>query len=173
VAPLLRAHRGRPPDRTLELRVRFTGLPFVTEQLMRLDSAFFNPVEWAGTMPGMNLATTGAQAQWTLRDPATGLDNTAVAWTFRRGDLVRLRLVNVRGVLHGMQHPIHLHGQRFLILAVNGAPSEDPAWKDTVLVPAGGVVDLLVEMSNPGRWMAHCHIAEHLQAGMMTVFEVH
>jgi FtsP/CotA-like multicopper oxidase with cupredoxin domain len=170
--PLLRAHQGRPPERTLELRVRFTGLPFVSEQLMRLDSAFFNPVEWAGTMPGMNFATAASQAHWALRDAASGLDNLAVSWRFRRGDLVRLRLVNVREVLHGMQHPIHLHGQRFLVLAVNGVPNDDPVWKDTVLVPAGGVVDLLVEMSNPGRWMAHCHIAEHLQAGMMTVFEV-
>jgi FtsP/CotA-like multicopper oxidase with cupredoxin domain len=172
IAPLLRAHHGRPPDRTLELRVRLTDLPFVTEQLMRLDSAFFNPVEWAGTMPGMNFATAASQAHWTLRDPATGLDNMAVTWRFRRGDLVRVRLVNVREVLHGMQHPIHLHGQRFLVLAVNGVPNDNPVWKDTVLVPAGGVVDLLVEMSNPGRWMAHCHIAEHLQAGMMTVFDV-
>jgi FtsP/CotA-like multicopper oxidase with cupredoxin domain len=33
-------------------------------------------------------------------------------------------------------------------------------------------VDLLLELSNPGRWMAHCHIAEHLETGMMTVFTV-
>jgi FtsP/CotA-like multicopper oxidase with cupredoxin domain len=45
-------------------------------------------------------------------------------------------------------------------------------WKDTALVPAGGTVDVLVEMSNPGRWMVHCHIAEHLQAGMMMAFDV-
>jgi FtsP/CotA-like multicopper oxidase with cupredoxin domain len=41
-----------------------------------------------------------------------------------------------------------------------------------VLLPAGATADILVEMSNPGRWMMHCHIAEHLQAGMMAVFEV-
>jgi suppressor of ftsI len=29
-----------------------------------------------------------------------------------------------------------------------------------------------VEMSNPGRWMLHCHIAEHLGAGMMALFTV-
>ena len=40
------------------------------------------------------------------------------------------------------------------------------------LVPVGGTVDLLVEMSNPGKWMMHCHIAEHLATGMMGVFEV-
>ena len=39
-------------------------------------------------------------------------------------------------------------------------------------MPTGGTVDVLVEFSNPGRWMVHCHIAEHLQAGMMTIFDV-
>jgi FtsP/CotA-like multicopper oxidase with cupredoxin domain len=161
-----------PPERVLELRANWVGLPFVTERLMRVDSLYQNPVEWAGTMPAMNRATIGLQARWTLRDHATGKENGAIDWRFRKGDLVRLRLVNIRELLHGMQHPIHLHGQRFLILAVNGIPNDDPAWKDTVLVPAGSAVDLLVEMSNPGPWMLHCHIAEHLQSGMMTTINV-
>jgi suppressor of ftsI len=69
-------------------------------------------------------------------------------------------------VLHPMAHPVHLHGQRFLVVAQNGTPVPNRVWKDTVLVPAGGSVDLLVEFSNPGRWMLHCHIAEHLETGM-------
>ncbi len=169
---LLRANQGLPPERVLELRAKWVGLPFVTERLMRVDSLYHNPVEWAGTMPGMNWATIGPQAQWTLRDHATGKENHEIDWRFRKGDLVRIRLVNIRETLHAMQHPIHLHGQRFLILAVNGVPADDPAWKDTVLVPAGAAVDLLVEMSNPGPWMLHCHIAEHLQAGMMMTVNV-
>lgn len=158
--------------RTLELRVEFRGLPFVSERLMRLDSAFFTPVEWAGTMPGMNWATTGAQARWIVREVGTGLENEAIRWRFRAGEVVRLRLVSARDVLHGMQHPIHLHGQRFLVLAVGGVPNHNPVWKDTALLPAGGSLDLLVEMTNPGRWMLHCHIAEHLQSGMAMIFDV-
>ena len=42
----------------------------------------------------------------------------------------------------------------------------------SVKVPTGATVDVLVEFSNPGRWMVHCHIAEHLQAGMMMVLDV-
>ena len=169
---LLRENIGRPPDRTLELSARFEGLPFVSEQLMRLDSIYFNPVEWEGTMPGMNQATTGSQVRWVLRDPASGTENMDIHWAFRQGELVRVRLKGVRNTLHGMHHPIHVHGQRFLVLAVNGTPNENPVWKDTVLLPAAGSVDLLVEMSNPGTWMIHCHIAEHLQAGMMMHFDV-
>lgn len=169
---LLRENVGRPPDHTLELSARFEGLPFVSEQLMRLDSIYFNPVEWEGTMPGMNQATTGAQVHWVLRDRASGAENMDIHWSFPQGALVRVRLVGVRNTLHGMHHPIHIHGQRFLVLAVNGTPNENPVWKDTVLLPAAGSVDLLVEMSNPGTWMIHCHIAEHLQAGMMMHFDV-
>ncbi len=51
---MVRAHQGLPPERVLELRARWVGLPFVTERLMRVDSLYHNPVEWAGTMPGMN-----------------------------------------------------------------------------------------------------------------------
>jgi len=71
-----------------------------------------------------------------------------------------------------MAHPVHLHGQRFLVLSRNGVPGDNLVWKDTAIIPAGETVELLVEMSNPGRWMLHCHIAEQLSAGMMMVFEV-
>jgi FtsP/CotA-like multicopper oxidase with cupredoxin domain len=101
-----------------------------------------------------------------------GRENMDIDWRFQRGEPVKLRLVNERRSFHGMQHPIHLHGQRFLVLAVNGVPTDDLVWKDTVLVPAGSVVDILVDPANPGRWMLHCHIAEHLEAGMMMQFTV-
>ena len=107
-----------------------------------------------------------------VRDPTTGRENMDVAWTFRRGDVVKLRLANERQSFHAMQHPIHIHGQRFLVLAVNGVRNENLAWKDTVMVPAGSTVDVLLELSNPGRWMLHCHTAEHLTADMMMAFTV-
>jgi FtsP/CotA-like multicopper oxidase with cupredoxin domain len=71
-----------------------------------------------------------------------------------------------------MQHPIHIHGQRFLVLSVNDVPNTNLVWKDTVLLPAGSTADVLLDLSNPGRWMVHCHIAEHLSAHMMMSFFV-
>jgi len=162
----------RPPDRELVLAMETHGLPFLSSRLMTLDSAWFAPVEWGAGMPGMNWATTGKEVRWVLRDPATGRENMDIGWHFHRGDVIKLRIANERAVLHGMQHPIHLHGQRFLVLAVNGIANDNLAWKDTVLVPSGATVDLLVDLSNPGTWMLHCHIAEHLEAGMMTTITV-
>ena len=45
-------------------------------------------------------------------------------------------------------------------------------WKDTVLVRTGETVDILLDVTNPGTWMAHCHIAEHHESGMMFSFNV-
>lgn len=160
------------PTRVLEFGLRTEKLPFLTQRLMTLDSSYFHPVEWSGTMVGMNWATTGAQAHWFVRDPVSGAENHDFHWHFKLGERVRLRLVNQRNSLHAMHHPIHLHGQRFVVLTVNGVAPAVRAWKDTVLLPAGSVVDILVEFSNPGQWMLHCHIAEHMESGMMTTFDV-
>ncbi|MGH7606890.1 MAG: multicopper oxidase family protein, partial [Gemmatimonadales bacterium] len=162
----------RPPDKELVLTLRADSLPFGLVQVMRLDTGFVNPVEWSGTMPMMDWLSTGRQVTWLLREPESGKENMDIGWTFRQGDVVRLRLGNDRHTLHPMAHPIHIHGQRFLVLAQNGVRSENLVWKDTFLLPVGWTADLLVEMSNPGRWMLHCHIAEHLEAGMHTVFTV-
>lgn len=167
-----RSYMARPADKALVLTMETQGLPFFTRQIMQLDSIYFTPVEWSGTMPGMNWAATGDQVRWILRDPATGKENMDIDWAFKRGDVVKVRLVNERQSFHGMQHPIHIHGQRFLVLAVNGVPNTNLVWKDTILLPAGATADILLDLSNPGRWMLHCHIAEHLSAHMMMAFTV-
>lgn len=167
-----RALLERPVDRRLVLEMRPRELPLIVERLMQVDSVWAPPVEWAGTMPMMNWMSTARNVEWVLRDPDTGRENLDIDWRFEVGDVVKIRLHNSRGSLHAMQHPIHLHGQRFLIVAQDGVPNDNLVWKDTALIPVGSTVDLLLDVSNPGAWMLHCHIAEHLEAGMKTVFRV-
>ena len=167
-----RGHFDRPIDRRLVLAIRTRDLQPFVRALMQADSAFFPAVEWDGTMPMMNWASTTRQVEWILRDPDTGAENMEIDWRFRVGDVVKVRFQNDRYVLHGMQHPIHIHGQRFLVLSRNGIPEENLGWKDTFLLPVGETADILLEITNPGRWMLHCHIAEHIEAGMHAVFEV-
>lgn len=123
-------------------------------------------------MGAMSAAAASATLRWLLRDQATGAENMAIHYRFERGKPVKIRLINPAAGMHPMQHPIHFHGQRFLVLAINGQPVQNQVWKDTVLVPAGATVDIVLDPSNPGDWMAHCHIAEHLSAGMMFGFQV-
>jgi FtsP/CotA-like multicopper oxidase with cupredoxin domain len=163
---------NRPPDHELMVTLQAGELPFPIRPLMTFESVYRNPVEWSGTMPEMDWIATGKNARWLLRDTATRRENMDIDWRFKTGDIKKFRLINDRNALHAMQHPIHIHGQRFLVVSVNGVPNENLVWKDTVLVPTGFVVDVLVEMSNPGTWMLHCHIAEHVETGMRMVFEV-
>ena len=92
----------------------------------------------------------GTAAQWLLRDTASGKTNMDIDWRFRVGDVVKLRFVNDRTSLHAMHHPMHIHGQRFLVLSTNGVANEHLVWKDTMLLPTGFSADVLLELTNPG-----------------------
>jgi len=130
-------------------------------------------IEWEDDMVDVNRLTTPANTRWKLIDRSTGDENHAISWRFRVGDRVKLRLINEMDSDHPMHHPFHVHGAgRFLILARDGRPEESLVWKDTVLIRTGETVDILLHVSNPGIWMAHCHIAEHHESGMMFSFHV-
>ena len=130
-------------------------------------------IEWEDDMVELNRMTTPANMRWKLVDRDTGAENAQIDWTFRVGDQVKLRLVNEMDSDHPMPHPFHVHGAgRFVILARDGVLEPNLVWKDTVLVRTGETVDILLDVTNPGRWMAHCHIAEHHESGMMFSFNV-
>ena len=130
-------------------------------------------IEWEDDMVDVNRITTPANTRWSLVDKDTGAANHAIDWQFRVGDRVKLRLVNEMDSDHPMHHPFHIHGAgRFLVIARDGAPEPNLVWSDTVLVKTGEVVEILLDVTNPGHWMAHCHIAEHHESGMMFSFDV-
>jgi FtsP/CotA-like multicopper oxidase with cupredoxin domain len=130
-------------------------------------------IEWEDDMVEVNRLTTPANMRWKLVDRETGAENAAIDWRFRVGDQVKIRLLNEMAGDHPMHHPFHVHGAgRFLTLARDGVPEPNLVWTDTVLVPTGQTVDILLDVTNPGLWMAHCHIAEHHESGMMFSFEV-
>jgi FtsP/CotA-like multicopper oxidase with cupredoxin domain len=130
-------------------------------------------IEWEDDMVEVNRMTTAENMRWKLVDRETGAENHAIDWTFRVGDQVKLRLVNTMDSDHPMHHPFHVHGAgRFLILSRDGEPDPNLVWKDTVLIRTGETVDILLDVTNPGLWMAHCHIAEHHEGGMMFSFRV-
>jgi FtsP/CotA-like multicopper oxidase with cupredoxin domain len=130
-------------------------------------------IEWEDDMVEVNRQTTSATMHWRFLDRTTGADSPAIDWRFTVGDRVKIRLINEMASDHPMHHPFHLHGAgRFLVLARNGVTEPNLVWKDTVLVRTGQTVDILFDVTNPGLWMAHCHIAEHMQSGMMFSFNV-
>jgi FtsP/CotA-like multicopper oxidase with cupredoxin domain/cation diffusion facilitator CzcD-associated flavoprotein CzcO len=130
-------------------------------------------IEWEDDMVEVNRMTTPTNMRWKLVDRETGAENAAIDWRFRVGEQVKIRLINELDSDHPMPHPFHVHGAgRFLILARDGVTEPNLVWKDTVLVRTGETVDILLDVTNPGVWMAHCHIAEHHESGMMLSFTV-
>lgn len=103
--------------------------------------------------------------EWLMLDPKTGKVETPV---FNRGRFHRLRFTNKSYRLH----PMHLHGLFFKVLARNGEPVHEPHWRDTVLVGSQEIIDVGLVPLDLGSWLTHCHIQEHHEAGMMTVFTV-
>jgi FtsP/CotA-like multicopper oxidase with cupredoxin domain len=137
------------------------------------DHAAAGGIEWEDDMVDVNRITTPANMRWKLVDRETGAENHDVSWRFKVGDQVKIRLLNEMAGDHPMHHPFHVHGAgRFLVLSRDGAPEPNLVWKDTVLVRTGETVDILLDVTNVGVWMAHCHIAEHHESGMMFSFEV-
>jgi len=175
---------GEAPDRCPKCGMKLVDAALVTasghshethgdEHQGHHDHAGAGGIEWEDDMVEVNRLTTPGNMRWKLIDLDTGAANHGIDWRFTVGDRVKLRLVNELDSDHPMHHPFHVHGAgRFVVLARDGAPEANLVWKDTVLVRTGETVDILLDVTNPGRWMAHCHIAEHHESGMMFSFDV-
>jgi FtsP/CotA-like multicopper oxidase with cupredoxin domain len=86
--------------------------------------------------------------------------------TARVGTYQHWRIVNQSAELH----PFHIHQVHFLAYAENDVPLENPSWLDTVNVPVGGTVDVILDFTNPvikGMSVFHCHLLNHEDKGMM------
>jgi FtsP/CotA-like multicopper oxidase with cupredoxin domain len=104
-------------------------------------------------------------ANWTINGEVFG-DHEVLEVTQDTPSVITLK------DLSGRAHPFHLHGQFFQVLSVDGVAPEHPALLDTVLINGESTIEIQTDFSNPGLWMAHCHILEHAEQGMMTQIRV-
>jgi FtsP/CotA-like multicopper oxidase with cupredoxin domain len=78
----------------------------------------------------------------------------------------------------GDPHNFHIHDVQFVVESVDGTepPPELTGWKDTVFIPEGREVELLVRFSDDTDrdtpYMFHCHVLRHEDNGMMGQFVV-
>ena len=162
----------KAPDEEIVLTTAIQGLPIPLMQFMSIDTLYRPPLEFADGMSDMNWLATSKEVRWVIRDTHSNAENMNLGWHFKKGDIVKIRVFNDPHSFHPMNHPLHLHGQRFLVTAIDGHPNPYLVWKDTTIIPVGSTVDLVADMSNPGTWMLHCHISEHLESGMMAPITV-
>jgi len=141
------------------------------DHVLVLNSGMGSPGSGGGMMNGMSGMMGGSNAGmgmvWTINGKSfPDTDPISV----KVGQIVKLRFKNNdTGMMHPMDHPIHIHGTYFQIVSIDGEMPDRETWKDTVSVPAGKFVDIAFVMQNPGEWMLHCHIIDHEDNGMMTM----
>lgn len=107
------------------------------------------------------------------------------------GSVVEIIIVD-EGVTFDANHPFHLHGHAFRVVALRRLANEttiedvkaydkagllkrnlkNAPMKDTVTVPDGGYTVIRFKADNPGYWLFHCHIEFHVEVGMALVFKV-
>ena len=82
-----------------------------------------------------------------------------------RGETLHIEIKNDTSWPHAM----HLHGFHFRKLAENGRFGP---LRDTLLMDREETATIAFVADNPGKWLLHCHMLEHVSSGMMTWIEV-
>ena len=128
-------------------------------------------IEWEDAMPQANAISNSDNTSWSLVDLDNPREDT-FDWQFNQDDVVTITVENSNRTMHPMQHPIHLHGQKFIVASINGEPTENRVFKDVVQIPVGDTYELVTRLENKGTWLLHCHISEHMESGMVGRFTV-
>ncbi len=169
--------------RTFPIIDRFTRRPFVLATLRvrgpvvetPVFAAPFNPRvpswEEAARLPTDVTYVLDARRggeygiQWTINGVPWGEHE---ATELHHGAWTRVRFQNDSARLH----PMHLHGQFFKVIARDGVATDEPFFRDTVLLHRRETIDVGMVPLDWGRWLMHCHILEHAESGMMTEIDV-
>jgi FtsP/CotA-like multicopper oxidase with cupredoxin domain len=124
---------------------------------------------------GGGMGATGFRSQgvppqqriWALAGiSGTGHDGPPL-FTVKRGRTVVIDFPN-RGPF---SHAMHVHGHHFRQFE-GGGDGFKPYWLDTVIVDGQRTERIAFVADNPGKWMMHCHMIEHMAFGMAAWFEV-
>ncbi|WP_313395836.1 multicopper oxidase domain-containing protein, partial [Pseudomonas sp.] len=70
------------------------------------------------------------------------------------------------------QHPVHLHGMSFKVIGSNRRQIPEPYFTDTYLLGKNERAQVALVADNPGTWMFHCHVIDHMETGLMAAIAV-
>nr|6VOW_A Chain A, multicopper oxidase [Pseudomonas thermotolerans] len=126
--------------------------------------------EWAATLVD-NLAQGGSYKYWQINGQAWDINDISCAErpiaTLKKGGHYIFELRN----LAQYQHPIHLHGMVFKVLS-SDRREIIPYFTDTYLLGKNETARVALVADNPGVWMFHCHVIDHMETGLMAAIEV-
>ena len=115
----------------------------------------------------LNHGIGGGSTGFIINDKS--FDMNRIDTRVKLGHVEDWRIVNKASI----DHPFHLHTNRFQVLERNGQPVSLLAWKDTVSLKGYETVTLRVRFEDfVGRTVYHCHILDHEDQGMMGILEI-
>ncbi|MDX1721939.1 MAG: multicopper oxidase family protein [Pseudomonas sp.] len=143
--------------------------PIAEPDLASAETLSFN-FEWAGAV-SVGLAQGAAHSFWQINGQAWDInDKTCADRPIARLQLGKSYVFELRN-LSQYQHPIHLHGMTFKVLASN-RKQIIPYFTDTYLLGKNERARVALVADNPGVWMFHCHVIDHMETGLMASIEV-
>lgn len=78
----------------------------------------------------------------------------------KQGEKILIRFMN-EGL---MIHPMHLHGMPMQVIAQDGYLLPQPYTCDTINVAPGQRFDAIIDATELGTWLFHCHILSHAES---------
>ena len=138
--------------------------PIAEPDLDKAQSIRFN-FEWSGAV------STQTSHFWQINGVAWDINDKSCVErpiaTLKRGQSYIFELRN----LSQYQHPIHLHGMSFKVLS-SDRKKITPWFTDTYLLGKNETAKVALVADNPGIWMFHCHVVDHMETGLMAAIEV-
>ncbi|MEQ9724333.1 multicopper oxidase family protein [Pseudomonas sp. WHRI 8822A] len=144
--------------------------PVAEPDLAQAETLRFN-FEWAASLASPADEAAGRYKYWQINGQAWDINDKTcadrpIAKLKRDGHYIF--------VLRNMaqyQHPIHLHGLIFKVLDSNRRKIE-PYYTDTFLLGKNETARIAFVADNPGVWMFHCHVIDHMETGLMAAIEI-
>lgn len=139
--------------------------PIPTPDLANAEKLNF-VFEWEGAITPTDPEGKPKHAFWTINRRAwEGMSADNIPEPVATLTLGKTYIFHLRNMTPH-SHPIHLHGFTWTVLRSNQKTIE-PYHTDTVLLEKNELVEVAFVADNPGRWMYHCHVIEHMKTGLM------
>ncbi|MGH8434621.1 MAG: multicopper oxidase domain-containing protein, partial [Pseudomonas sp.] len=143
--------------------------PVSEPDLRDAETIRFN-FEWVGAVSA-NLANGAAPSFWQINGKAWDInDKTCADRPIAKLELGKSYIFELRNMAQ-YQHPIHLHGMSFKVLS-SDRKKIIPYFTDTYLLGKNERARVALVADNPGVWMFHCHVIDHMETGLMASIQV-
>ncbi|UUD63540.1 multicopper oxidase family protein [Pseudomonas seleniipraecipitans] len=144
--------------------------PVAEPDLSRAETLRFN-FEWAAALASPADEAAGRYKYWQINGEAWDINDKTCA----DRPIAKLKkdghYIFVLRNMAQYQHPIHLHGLIFKVLDSNRREIE-PYYTDTFLLGKNETARIAFVADNPGVWMFHCHVIDHMETGLMAAIEI-